>query len=245
MWSDNCSKRTKWTDSQKSIVDEINNITNEIGKKETELQFTTKQMVDYLDLREQFDNLSNNLILYQLYQQLTNYNGLPYQMLKSYLPIIEEKCNQILQSMSNFKIEIQYNDDTDKTKTTVRKSTIDNININICYNGIKPYNAQLASGFEKFIIGLVIRMVLCDISVTVKPDLFIIDEGWSCLDVDNLSNIYIIMNCIKNQYKHVMIISHFEELKNQADCIIGIDKINGYSCIKSFNNVRKKQIVKK
>ena len=106
----------------------------------------------------------------------------------------------------------------------------------------------MASGFERFIIGLAVRMTLCQISLTAKPNFLIIDEGWSCLDSENLGNIGTIMNYIKTQYEHIIIISHLEELKNQSDYVINIEKKNGHSCIQTENALvirRKKSKINK
>jgi len=136
----------------------------------------------------------------------------------------------------------------EEQKTKQLKSNMGCVDINICYQNMKPYNVQLASGFERFIIGLAIRMTLCQISLTAKPNFLIIDEGWGCLDSENLGNVATIMNYIKLQYEHIIIISHLEELKNQADYVINIEKKNGYSYIKTEQKLiinRKKRHIKK
>jgi DNA repair exonuclease SbcCD ATPase subunit len=163
-------------------------------------------------------------------------------MLKTYLPLIEADTNQILHSMVGFSIEFMFYDEAlvDEQKGKNMKSNMGSVNINICYQNMKPYNASLASGFERFIIGLAIRMTLGSISLTAKPNFLIIDEGWSCLDSENLNNVGTIMNYIKSQYEHVIIISHLDELKNQADYSISIDRKNGYSKIDTSRMILKK-----
>ncbi|AGC02121.1 putative DNA repair protein [Acanthamoeba polyphaga moumouvirus] len=218
-------------EEQQKIVDEI---IHDINKKEAEINVYKKEIEQYLLHRKEYDEVSNQSNLYQLYVQIMNYNGLPYEMLKTYLPMIESDVNQILHSMVNFNIEFMYYDEEKikEQKSKQLKSNMGSIDINICYNDLKPYNVQLASGFERFIIGLAIRMTLCQISLTAKPNFLIIDEGWSCLDTENLNNVGTIMNYIKTQYEYVIIISHLEELKNQADYVINIDKHDNYSYIK-------------
>lgn len=82
-------------------------------------------------------------------------------------------------------------------KIKQKKYNIGSIGINICFPNAKSYDVQLTSGFEKFIISLTMRIVLSKLSLTAKPNFFIIDEGWSCLDSTNLDNIDNIMNYIK------------------------------------------------
>lgn len=214
------------------IVQEVEGIEREITKVQAEMMIRKKELTDYLDLRREYDDLSTKINLYDLYIQTMNYNGLPYEMLKSYLPMIEADVNQILHAMVAFNVEFKFYDETD-TKTKQLKSSTGSIDVNICYQNSRPYNVQLTSGFEKFIINLAIRMTLCQISLTSKPNFLIIDEGWSCLDRENLNNIETIMNYIKSQYDHVILISHLEELRNQSDYVINIDRRKGKSYLAS------------
>ena len=57
-----------------------------------------------------------------------------------------------------------------------------------------------------------------------KPNFFIIDEGWSCMDKENLGNVSVVMKFMKELYDHVIIISHLDELKEQADYALTIEK---------------------
>ena len=247
-WIIKFENSNKWTEIKKEIEKEISTLNNDVEKKKVELDFFKKELTEYLGIRKDFDEKSTESNNLQLYVQIMNYNGLPYEILKTYLPLIESDVNQILHSMVNFSIEFMFYDDAlvEEQKNKQLKSNAGSVNINICYQGIKPYNVQLASGFERFIIGLAIRMTLCQISLTAKPNFLIIDEGWSCLDTENLNNVSIIMAYIKSQYEHVIIISHLEELKSQADYIINIEKENGYSYIRANDQTKtKRKIIKK
>jgi DNA repair exonuclease SbcCD ATPase subunit len=228
----------RWIKNRKNIEEKLVEIARNIEKNKIDLAIRTKDFKQYLEYRKHYDNLISKANIYSLYIQTINSNGLPYDMLKFYLPIIETNVNQILHSITNFSIEIMFRDDCRNINGKNKHSKLNNgyIDINISYHHIKPYNIQLASGFEKFIIGLAIRMSLGHISMITKPNFLIIDEGWSCLDSENLNNIGVIMDYIRTQYEHVIIISHLEELKNQSDYIINIEKEKGYSYI---NNERK------
>lgn len=246
-WIIKFENSNKWIKIKREIETDLITLNNNIEKKKIELDFFKKELSEYLTVRKNFDDITNESNNYQLYVQIMNYNGLPYEILKTYLPLIESDVNQILHSMVNFSIEFMFYDDAliEEQKTKQLKSNMGSVHLNICYQDNKPYNVQLASGFERFIIGLAVRMTLCQISLTAKPNFLIIDEGWSCLDTENLNNISNIMAYIKSQYEYIIIISHLEELKNQADYIINIDKENGYSYIKTNNNQIKRIIKKK
>ena len=220
------NKNNLWTQMHNQIENTKNNLIYNLQEKETELKLIKHEITKYMDIRIQIDNKSNELEIYRQYSKLTDYDGLPYELLKIYLPIIETKINQILHQMVSFSINIQFFSDDDKKQL---KSNISSIIVNICHENSKPYNAEGASGFEKFIIGLAIRITLCHFSHSVKPNFIIIDEGWNCMDTENLQNLEPIMNYIRTQFDHVIIISHVEEMKEQADYMINIERIKGLS----------------
>lgn len=237
-WNHKCSIYNKYAKLKKKSELDLSEITMSLAQKKIELCTLTKEMDQYLLSRKEFDDKSDETNLYQLYVQSMDYNGLPYEILKDYLPMIGADINQILHSMVNFDIEFMFHDESQLAdqKTKQLKSNAGCININLCHKGMRPYNVQLASGFEKFIIGLAIRMTLSQISLTAKPNFLIIDEGWSCLDSEYKNDISAIMSYIKNQYDHVIIISHLEELKSQVDYIINIDRVNNYSYVDTCVN---------
>ena len=246
--------KKKYSDMKKNNNAELAEITNKIIQKTAQKESLKKDLVQYLECRKEFDDKAEEMNLYQLYVKSMDYNGLPYEILKDYLPLIGADINQILHSMVNFDIEFMFHDESQlvEQKSKQLKSNAGCVNINICHpardghQNMKPYNVQLGSGFEKFIIGLAIRMTLGQISLTAKPNFLIIDEGWSCLDSDYKNDIPTIMSYIKNQYEHVIIISHMEELKTQADYIINIEKINNYSYVNTKKNkLREKSSGKK
>lgn len=214
-------------------------IERDLRDKQKQLSDCKESIQQHIESRKEFDEKSEELNLYRLYLKLMDNNGLPYEILKNYLPLIEASTNQILHSIANFSVEFMFHDSSlvEEQKNKFMKSNQGSININIRYEDMNPLNVQLACGFEKFIIGLAIRMVLGHISLGAKPNFLIIDEGWSCLDNDNLNNIDTILDYIKMQYEHVIIISHLEELKNQVDYSININKNRGFSYVNTKKGV--------
>lgn len=242
-WKQNQDIIDKWTNIKVQVTNEIAIIDKEIEKNQIELTIYKKDLEQYLEHRKEFDLKLDRTNIYQIYVQIMNSNGIPYEILKLCLPRIESEVNKVLHCMVNFDIEFIFYDEKliEEHKNRQMKSHAGCIDINICYQNMKPCSIQLASGFERFIIGLAIRMTLCQISLTAKPNFLIIDEGWSCMDTENRNNINVIIDYIKSQYEHVIIISHLEELHSQADYIINIDKNkdNGYSYIKNAKHFAK------
>ena len=265
-----CGKKITYDKYVKKITDinkyktKLDNITYQIDNTNLKLSHQEEILKEYQRLNTEIENVTNKKKIYESYCKMMNINGIPYEILKNILPKLEAKVNHTLHNMVNFNIEFIYhknitqsdddNDDNIVTttkkpkakKTTIPKTKVNSISIHIHYQNKKPYDANLTSGFEKFIIGLAIRMVLCDISKSAKPNFFIVDEGWSCLDSENLANLDNIMAYIKNQFEHVIIISHLDELKDQADHTISISKKNiGKKNEYSYINNTQKAFVKK
>lgn len=234
-------RHDKVVEQRNNLMTELNEIKHQINNNKIKLSYQLEMKKEYESKKTKLYSIQDKKDTYELYCQMFNTNGIPYEILKTILPYIEAGVNQTLHNMVGFDVEfVFYNEKETTRKTRVTKTMLNAIDINIHYQNQKSYSVQLASGFEKFIIGLAIRMVLCDISKSAKPNFFIIDEGWSCLDTENLSNIDNIMTYIKNQFEHVIIISHLEELKNQADYIINITKNDEYSCVNNTGKNSKK-----
>ena len=164
------------------------------------------------------ENLEKELNLYILYQSALK--NLPYIIIKQVIPRIESKINALLTLCTNFMIKIE----------------IENNHIDI-YIDRPVYNGSLillnnASGFEKFISSLAIRLALLDISQLPEPIFMAIDEGWSCFDYHNINNVRFIFDFLKDKFDMVLSISHLSQIKEHCNDQIQLKKDdNGYSKI--------------
>ena len=247
-WLFKFDRFTYWNKLYENIKRELDSAEKETIRYESQIEMHKRELNEYMKNRNKYDDISSKLTLYNTYVNTMNYNGLPYEILKKYLPMIEESINNILHSMVDFSVEFVFYDENKlkELKEKNVKTNIGSVDLNIVRYGKKPYNIQIVSGFEKFIIGLAIRMALMQISLTAKPNFFVIDEGWGSIDSEHINNIGPIMNFIKNQYDHVIIISHLEPLKNEVDYEINIDRKDGFSYLRKSNlKLIKKQIKSK
>jgi DNA repair exonuclease SbcCD ATPase subunit len=69
------------------------------------------------------------------------------------------------------------------------------------------------SGYQKFALNLAIRIVFSRIG-QIKLEQMFIDEGFSCCDEKNLSEIPDFLNRLLNIYRSITIVSHLNELKD-------------------------------
>lgn len=78
----------------------------------------------------------------------------------------------------------------------------------------------MASGFEKFICSIAIRVAMMNISLLPKSNFIAIDEGFGALDAENLAGINVLFDYLKTDFDIVLVISHIDLLKNEIEDLI-------------------------
>lgn len=153
---------------------------------------------------------------YSHYVSSVSRDGIPFELISQAVPIIEKEVNTILSQIVEFGVNIQ----TDGR----------NVVTNIVYND-KSWPLELASGLEKFLTSLVIRVALINISNLPRPNFIAIDEGFGCADADNLASMNSLFSILKSNFDFMLIISHLDSMKDMVDHTIEIKKENGFSKI--------------
>ena len=185
------------------------NASTEKGKLELQYKNTTDQLNNLKELEDSYE-------AYKLYTNIINRDGIPYEIITKTLPEIEKEVNNILQQLVEFSITLQ----TDGK----------NIMTNIVYDD-KRWPLEMASGMEKFVSGLAIRVSLINISNLPRPNIICIDEGWGTLDQSNISSVGNLFTYLKHQFDFIWVISHLDSIKDSVDVLLEITKENGFSKI--------------
>ncbi len=102
---------------------------------------------------------------YQLYTNAISRDGIPYELISRALPTIEKEVNNILNQIVEFTVILQ----TDGKNVTTHINYED-----------KKWPLELASGLERFISSLAIRVALINVSNLPRPNFIAIDEGFGC-----------------------------------------------------------------
>ena len=224
-------KNKKQYDKYQSQIEENNKIRNEISNYKKELQ-TMKDESKVLDhslniskaefvrnntkLEEhkseikKMKEIEKELNIYSIYNDALK--QLPYIVIKKVTTKLERKINELLAVCTNFMIKI----------------IVDSNHIDI-YIDRPVYNGSLillnnASGFERFISSLAIRLALIHISQLPKPNFIAIDEGWTSFDYQNINNVRIIFDFIVKQFDFVLSISHLSQIKEHCNNQIHLKK---------------------
>jgi DNA repair exonuclease SbcCD ATPase subunit len=164
--------------------------------------------------------LAQQYKFYQYYLEAVNRDGIPYDLITSAVPYIEQEINNILSQLVEFSLMLEMDGK--------------NINCYIVYDEDNFWPIELTSGMEKFVSSLAIRTALINVSSLPRPNFLAIDEGFGVLDSDNLNSMFNLFDYLKTQFSFMLVISHIDSMRDVVDKLIEITKINGSSKI-SYN----------
>ena len=191
----------------KSINSKLFSSLTEKGKLEVQYKTVTEQLQKVKELESSYE-------AYKHYTNVVSRDGIPYEIITKTLPEIEKEVNNILQQLVDFTVTLQ----TDGK----------NIMTNIVYED-KRWPLEMASGMEKFVSGLAIRVSLINISNLPRPNIICIDEGFGCADSDHLGQMGALFNYLKHQFDFIWVISHLDQMRDMVDNQVEIKKENGFS----------------
>jgi DNA repair exonuclease SbcCD ATPase subunit len=195
-------------------------VTDKIAHKKLISDKNERQRVDdrlkTLDL--EIENLS-------MYIDVIGINGVPFDILNIFLKQIEKIANIMLENFSEFALSVRIVNYRKGKDTDIMEKKIE-INI-IDANCPEGYPAVSGSGFQKFVTDLVLRLSIRKY-IGKFPKFMIIDEGFGCLDADNLDHIKEMLIKLMSDpalsgLDFMMIISHSESIESLSNDRIKIE----------------------
>lgn len=190
--------------------DVLSDLNNQIVESNSTIQFYQKQKQNVEDSITKLAELEDQYKYYEYYLSAVCRDGIPYSLISNAIPKIQDDINNILTQVVDFQIMIQ--------------SDGKNINAYIVYDEDRYWPIELSSGMEKFISSIAIRTSLINASSLPRPNFLAIDEGFGALDHSNMSNISILMDYLKTQFKFIVMISHIDSIKDVVDNHIEVVK---------------------
>ena len=173
-----------------------------IGKIESNIKQLKK---DY----KKYESVSQKMKLYDSFTSAVSKNGIPRQIISSQLPVINSEISKILQGVTGFTVTLETEENSNS------------MDIYIDYGDSKRV-IELASGMEKMMASLAIRVALIKISSLPKSDILIIDEGFGALDSSNIEVCSRLLESLKKWFKNIIIISHVDAIKDAVDNVIEV-----------------------
>ena len=192
----------------KTCDNETLEIVRQVGSYEEKVESLKTQKTDYEDLQ-------NSYAAYDLLMQCMHPNGIAYDIIKKKIPVINQEIAKVLANIVEF--EVFFETSGNKLDIFIKHPKHDE----------RPI--EMASGAEKTMAAMAIRLALLSVSSLPKSDLFILDEPGTALDEENMEGFIRILELIKVYFKNVLLISHLDSLKDCVDMQIVIEKKKGYA----------------
>ncbi len=175
------------------------------------------QIANIKDKQQELEDLRTEYAAYDLFMRCTHPNGISYDVVKRMLPLINEEISTVLANVTDFDIFFE----AEKNK----------LDIFIKHPKYEARPLEMASGAEKTLAAIAIRIALTNVSTLPKSDIMIMDEPGTALDAENLEGFMRVMEMIKGYYKTVLLITHLDSLKDIADMTIDIERQDGYAYV--------------
>jgi DNA repair exonuclease SbcCD ATPase subunit len=162
--------------------------------------------------QKQRDNLFQLMKAHELIVQAFSRKGIPNLIITSQLPVINAEISKILQGIVDFNIELEVDNDSDSMEVYINY-------------GDSRRPIELGSGMEKTVASIAIRVALINVSSLPKTDMFIIDEAFGPMDPSSVEACNRLLTSLKRHFKTIVVITHVEGVKDVADHIIEVNKV--------------------
>jgi len=172
--------------------------------------------------------LNNNMIktlkkeeeieqIFKVYLEMVGKKGISKLVLRSVLPIINSELQRLLDEVCNFEVELEM---TDRNE----------VEFNIIKNNVVK-QLKSGSGLERTISSLALRCVLSKISHLPTPNFITFDEILGKVAAVNIEKLKPMFEKITDMFDIVFFITHNDLVKDWADNIITVKKVNDISSI--------------
>jgi DNA repair exonuclease SbcCD ATPase subunit/predicted phosphodiesterase len=169
-----------------------------------------QQIKTYETEVEELSKLNKEYSAYELFLKAVHNNGIPFELIKRTLPIINEEMNKLLHNIVEFEAYFENEDGK--------------LEIYIKHPNSSVRSIENCSGAEKSLVAMAIRLALIKCGSLPVSDVFILDEPATSLDAEHLESFIKVLEMIKTQFKTVLLITHLDTLKDSVDKIIEIQK---------------------
>jgi exonuclease SbcC len=154
--------------------------------------------------KELYEDLKEQNRCYDIFGNAVSKKGIPLHIINKMLPAINSEISKILTGVVGFTVDIESDLDTNS------------LDVYINYGDSRRI-IELASGMEKMMASLAIRVALINVSSLSKTTTLMIDEGFGALDATNLEACNRLLVSLKKWFKNILVISHVDAIKDCVD----------------------------
>ena len=193
------------TEAARRVKDMLDDISSQVKQNDAqrisaaEMKGNTDSQIKKLQIeRDEFAELRKTWKIYDFLMQSWSKKG-----------IINSEIEKILSSVADFTVKLDADVDSNA------------LDIYLDYGDSKRI-IELASGMEKMISSLAMRVALLNVSSLPKTDILIIDEGFGALDETNVEACNRLLTSLKKWFKNILVITHVDAVKDVVDQTIEI-----------------------
>jgi DNA repair exonuclease SbcCD ATPase subunit len=214
-------------------LNKLKQINLNLGKEKIEFDISTNLSHYLEDLKLRIITLHHISISFKEYRQYVFNTLIIPQILKHVNTIISHVAeNNTLELICKMESVNATTNSKTKIKDVIKWSfSCDGSNLPI----------EKASGFQRFMFGLSLRVALTRINTHIRNKQLFIDEGFTTFDSIHLSKVNEMLDSLKTSYTNIIIVSHLEAIKENIPNKILIERNNGSSTIQFGCKIQKKQ----
>jgi DNA repair exonuclease SbcCD ATPase subunit len=193
---------------RENIQQKIQNIKVELATTQQTIE-TKKGLVKKIQGEEVVERI------FKLYIEMMGKKGISKMVLRSVLPIINSELVRLMDDVCDFHIELNINEKNHVEYLLVKDGVIKSL--------------KSGSGLERTISSIALRAVLGKMAYLPMPNFITFDEVLGKVANDNLEKMKSIFDKIRELYDMVFLITHNDLVKDWADKIITVKKVNNIS----------------
>ena len=192
-----------------SLTNDVNEVDAERLSLSEMIGLLTSDITKLREERDKYGGLLKQWRVFDLLMSAVSKKGVPLQIITSQLPAINDEIEKILQGVVGFTVELEADPNSNAMDAYINY-------------GDSRRVIECASGMEKMMASLAIRVALINISSLPKTDLLIIDEGFGALDEMNVEACNRLLESLKKWFKNILVISHVDAVKDAVDNVLDI-----------------------
>ncbi len=173
------------------------------------------------ELEKKLISIASRLESLSLVKEAFGSKGIKTLIIDYIIPILENKINEILEQLSEFKIRL----DTQR-KASDGETMLEGLFINIFNDLGDEHDFDAFSGGEKLKIIIAISEALASLQ---KCSFRAFDESFTGLDEESTESFVSVLDKLKTSFKQIFCISHIRQIKDVFEDSIEIIKENGTS----------------
>lgn len=175
-------------------------------------------------LREHAENLRR----LELYRSLVATKNIPTRILNRKVQLITQYVNGVLTKFIPYRLDYHSASGVSGGVTFITRDL----------SG-RPFPIGMLSGYQTFVLNIIMKSALSHISVGSRSHLFFIDEGLDCFDKVNLERVRDLLDYISRDHSQIFLISHLPEIHKFIDqkLVIRHDSAREISTIVGFEKL--------